>query len=232
VRRLCRLQVGRPPRPCRQRRDSGVLLGPLRRRFYEIAKAGSAPIAEEVLRRIAELYKIEAQIRGRSAAERQSVRQAESKPLGCRAEGLASSAARARLRQIGDRHRDPLRSQPLGGPRTLPSRDPRSAGCGLTRRNGHWRALSLRDMAICCGTRVRTRVRMQFEAKSREQLIAETMAELDEAFKRPSRSGALPPPVAVPELGAAGCVSCTHTRAILQQAGLVQPFNPDTGQNS
>jgi transposase len=52
-----------------------------RRRFYEIAKAGSAPIAEEVLRRIAELYKIEAQIRGRSAAERRSVRQAESKPL-------------------------------------------------------------------------------------------------------------------------------------------------------
>ena len=52
-----------------------------RRRFYEIAKAGSAPIAEEALRRIAELYKIEAQIRGRSAAERQSVRQAKSKPL-------------------------------------------------------------------------------------------------------------------------------------------------------
>ena len=52
-----------------------------RRRFYEIAKAGSAPIAEEALRRIAELYKIEAQIRGRSAAERQAVRQAESRPL-------------------------------------------------------------------------------------------------------------------------------------------------------
>jgi transposase len=52
-----------------------------RRRFYEIAKAGSAPIAEEALRRIAELYKVEAQIRGRSAAERQAVRQAESKKL-------------------------------------------------------------------------------------------------------------------------------------------------------
>jgi transposase len=52
-----------------------------RRRFYEIAKAGSAPIAEEALRRIAELYKIEAQIGGRSAAERQAVRQAESRPL-------------------------------------------------------------------------------------------------------------------------------------------------------
>jgi transposase len=52
-----------------------------RRRFYEIAKAGSAPIAEEALRRIAGLYKIEAQIRGRSAEERCTVRQAESKPL-------------------------------------------------------------------------------------------------------------------------------------------------------
>ena len=52
-----------------------------RRRFYEVAKAGSAPIAEEALRRIAELYKIEAQIRGRSAEERRSLRQAESKPL-------------------------------------------------------------------------------------------------------------------------------------------------------
>ena len=52
-----------------------------RRRFYEIAKAGSAPIAEEALRRIAEIYRIETRIRGRSAAERREVRQAESKPL-------------------------------------------------------------------------------------------------------------------------------------------------------
>ena len=52
-----------------------------RRRFYEIAKAGSAPIAEEALRRIAGLYKIEAQICGNSAEERRAVRQAESKPV-------------------------------------------------------------------------------------------------------------------------------------------------------
>ena len=52
-----------------------------RRRFYEIAKAGSAPIAEEALRRIAGLYKIEGQIRGNSAVERRAVRQAESKPV-------------------------------------------------------------------------------------------------------------------------------------------------------
>jgi hypothetical protein len=52
-----------------------------RRRFYEIAKGGGAPIAEEALRRIAALYTIEAQIRGNSAAERRAVRQAESKPV-------------------------------------------------------------------------------------------------------------------------------------------------------
>jgi transposase len=52
-----------------------------RRRFYEIAKAGPAPIAQEALARIAALYAIEKRIRGRSAAERVAVRQAESKPL-------------------------------------------------------------------------------------------------------------------------------------------------------
>ena len=52
-----------------------------RRRFYEIAKGGGAPIAEEALRRIAGLYRIEAQIRGNSAEERRAVRQVESKPV-------------------------------------------------------------------------------------------------------------------------------------------------------
>jgi hypothetical protein len=52
-----------------------------RRRFYEIAKAGSAPIAEEALRRIAGIYRIETKIRGKTAAERREVRQAESRPL-------------------------------------------------------------------------------------------------------------------------------------------------------
>jgi transposase len=52
-----------------------------RRRFYEIAKGGGAPIAEEALRRIAKLYAIEAAIRGHDADERRAVRQAQSKPL-------------------------------------------------------------------------------------------------------------------------------------------------------
>jgi transposase len=53
----------------------------LRRKFFDIAKGGSAPIASEVLERIAALYVIEKTIRGRSADERRAVRQEKSKPL-------------------------------------------------------------------------------------------------------------------------------------------------------
>jgi transposase len=52
-----------------------------RRRFYEIHQATGSPLAEEALRRIGELYAIEAEIRGRPAEERQSVRQERSKPV-------------------------------------------------------------------------------------------------------------------------------------------------------
>src|SRR3954468_7414693 len=53
----------------------------VRRRFYELAQAGPAPIASEALARIAALYKIECEIRGRSAEERRAVRQARSRIL-------------------------------------------------------------------------------------------------------------------------------------------------------
>jgi transposase len=52
-----------------------------RRRFYDIAKAGNAPIASEALARIGALYAIEAEIRGRSADERRVERQARARPL-------------------------------------------------------------------------------------------------------------------------------------------------------
>jgi hypothetical protein len=52
-----------------------------RRRFYEIAKGGTAPIASEALSRIGELYAIEAEIRGRSSEERRAERQARTRPL-------------------------------------------------------------------------------------------------------------------------------------------------------
>jgi len=53
----------------------------LRRKFYDIAKAGDAPIASEALDRITALYAIEKDIRGLSADERRIVRQERSKPL-------------------------------------------------------------------------------------------------------------------------------------------------------
>ncbi len=52
-----------------------------RRRFYERAAAVPAPIANEALTRIAELYRIEGEIRGRSPEER------------CRADRSAAAGA-------------------------------------------------------------------------------------------------------------------------------------------
>lgn len=46
-----------------------------RRQFFDLAKSPPAPIATEALKRIAELYQIETEIRGNSAAERRAVRQ-------------------------------------------------------------------------------------------------------------------------------------------------------------
>ncbi len=51
-----------------------------RRQFYELA-SGAAPIATEALTRIAALYRIESEIRGRSAEERRTVRQQRSRPV-------------------------------------------------------------------------------------------------------------------------------------------------------
>jgi transposase len=52
-----------------------------RRQWFDIAKSPPAPIAAEALKRIAELYEIEAEIRGNSADERRAVRQKKTKPL-------------------------------------------------------------------------------------------------------------------------------------------------------
>lgn len=52
----------------------------VRRGFYDLAKT-KAPIATETLKRIAALYEIEERVRGKSIADRQALRQVESKPL-------------------------------------------------------------------------------------------------------------------------------------------------------
>jgi len=53
----------------------------VRRRFYELAAAGPAPIASEALKRIAELYAVETETRARSADERRAHRQQNSQPI-------------------------------------------------------------------------------------------------------------------------------------------------------
>src|SRR3954454_14021974 len=53
----------------------------VRRNFYELATPGPSPIASEALKRIAEIYAIEKDIRGRSAEERRLVRQQKSRLL-------------------------------------------------------------------------------------------------------------------------------------------------------
>jgi transposase len=53
----------------------------VRRRFYELAVAGNAPIASEMLARIANLYAVESEIRGKIADERRGVRRQKSLPL-------------------------------------------------------------------------------------------------------------------------------------------------------
>jgi transposase len=53
----------------------------VRRGFYELAIPGPSPIAKEALERIAALYAVEKDIRGRSAEERRAARHQRSRPL-------------------------------------------------------------------------------------------------------------------------------------------------------
>ena len=68
------------------RRDGGPVTlaycwSHVRRRFYEIAQGGNAPIAEEALSRIGALYRIERLVSGRAADQRRAVRQDSCQPI-------------------------------------------------------------------------------------------------------------------------------------------------------
>lgn len=52
-----------------------------RRKFYEVHQATGSPVAAEALRRVAELYAIEATVRGQTAETRHGVRRTRSLPL-------------------------------------------------------------------------------------------------------------------------------------------------------
>ena len=53
----------------------------VRRKFYDLQVAHKSPVAKEALERIAALYAIEKEIRGRPPQERREVRQARARPL-------------------------------------------------------------------------------------------------------------------------------------------------------
>ena len=53
----------------------------VRRKFYDLHAGARSPVAAEALERIAELYAIEKEIRGRSPEERREVRNARARPL-------------------------------------------------------------------------------------------------------------------------------------------------------
>ena len=52
----------------------------VRRKFFDLAAAGSSPVAEAALERIGAIYEIERRIRGAPAEERRQVREAEAAP--------------------------------------------------------------------------------------------------------------------------------------------------------
>jgi hypothetical protein len=82
-----------------------------RRKFYDIHVATTSQLAEQALRRMAELYAIEADIRGTPAENRRSVPQQRSRPL-VEAMRLADRATGAYLRPFHTGSGDALRPEP------------------------------------------------------------------------------------------------------------------------
>ena len=87
----------------------------VRRKFYDIHVATKSLLAEEALRRIAELYTIEAELRSLHAEHRRSVRQQRSRPLVEAMQSLAGRTTGAYLRPFHIGPGDTLRPEPLDG---------------------------------------------------------------------------------------------------------------------
>src|SRR6516165_9041555 len=90
-----------------------VCMSHVRRPFYELYEAHKSAVAKEALERIAALYAIEEDIRGRAAEERQAVRTARSKPL---LESLKKwfEETLVKLSRKSDTQGDSLRAGPVG----------------------------------------------------------------------------------------------------------------------
>ena len=98
-----------------------------RRRFFELAKGGAAPIADEALRRIAGLYAIEAEIRGQDADIRKATRQARSRPLVLDLKLWLEAQLTTVAGRSPHGRGDPLQPRALGGAHPLSRRRPHRA---------------------------------------------------------------------------------------------------------
>ena len=97
--------------------------GPMsRREFFDLAKGGTAPIAEEALRRIAALYAIEAEVRGKPPDMRRAGAPGEEPSRWSRTCSPGSRRSWRACRAAPDRGGDPLRAEPSRGPRAVPRR--------------------------------------------------------------------------------------------------------------
>jgi hypothetical protein len=92
----------------------------VRRRFYELAQSGPAPIASEALTRIAALYRIEDDIRGRAARGAPGRSSGAQSPVGRSPLALVAREAVADQSENQARQGHPLCTVPLGRPRLLP----------------------------------------------------------------------------------------------------------------
>jgi len=87
-----------------------------RRKFYEVAEATGSPVAAEALRRIGELYAVEARLRGQSSAHRLAERRSFSRPI----VQTLHTWLEVQLPRVAGRG-DPLRALALGRPDALPA---------------------------------------------------------------------------------------------------------------
>ena len=89
-----------------------------RRKLFDEFERTKSPIAEEALRRIGELYAIEAEINGQSAEHRQAARQERAVPIldGLR---LWFEQASAAVLEAPPRQGDPIRAHAVGGAHPL-----------------------------------------------------------------------------------------------------------------
>ena len=99
-----------------------------RRKFYEVAQATNAPIAVEALRRIGELYAVEADVHGQSPAQRLAARRSPLQANHRRFARLARGAASVAVGKQHTRRSDPVRAGALAWSDPLPARRPHRTG--------------------------------------------------------------------------------------------------------